>query len=161
MVVKKLWETLQKTQECHYIEAKPGNQIGKEEKKTISAYFNIPIRPKIDIGIIEGKTVIAAYIPEAEAVQKPVYIKALGLSDGTYIRIGASDQRCTDEDLAELFQGRDYKPFDTTPLSHLGMDAISSLSLSVIPFDTTAEYPPRKLTPIFSATSSSVFAMLT
>lgn len=174
MVVKKLWETLQKTQECHYIEAKPGNQIGKEEKKTISAYsntiqqgggyllfgitesdcgyvitgvkkpeqlqndlatqcrtnFNIPIRPKIDIGIIEGKTVIAAYIPEAEAVQKPVYIKALGLSDGTYIRIGASDQRCTDEDLAELFQGRDYKPFDTTPLSHLGADAISSTAVA-------------------------------
>ena len=42
-----------------------------------------------------------------------------------------------------------------------GMDAISSLSLSVSPFDTTAEYPPRKFTPTFSATASSVFAIWT
>ena len=46
-------------------------------------------------------------------------------------------------------------------LSACGIDSIKSLSAAVIPFDTTAEYPPRKLTPVSFAALSRVFAICT
>ena len=42
-----------------------------------------------------------------------------------------------------------------------GIDSIRSLSASVIPFETMAEYPPKKFTPRSFAALSSVFAICT
>ena len=42
-----------------------------------------------------------------------------------------------------------------------GMDRISISSTGIIPLETRAEYPPRKLTPVSSAARSSVFAIVT
>ena len=42
-----------------------------------------------------------------------------------------------------------------------GMERMSSSSDGVMPFETTAEYPPRKLTPSSDAVLSSVRAMVT
>ena len=42
-----------------------------------------------------------------------------------------------------------------------GIERISSSSAGVIPLETTAEYPPMKLTPSFFAARSSVLAMRT
>ena len=42
-----------------------------------------------------------------------------------------------------------------------GMERIRSSSEGVIPFETTAEYPPRKLTPSSAAVRSRVRAICT
>ena len=42
-----------------------------------------------------------------------------------------------------------------------GMDSISNLSAGVMPFETSAENPPMKLTPTVFAALSSVFAIAT
>ncbi|MDR1275271.1 MAG: putative DNA binding domain-containing protein [Candidatus Accumulibacter sp.] len=61
--------------------------------------LNVVLRPEMRVEMTEGKTVLVVYVPEADVTQKPVYLKATGLPSGAYRRIGASDQRCVDEDL--------------------------------------------------------------
>lgn len=166
--VQEIWELLQQKEENRSIEAKPGTEINRDVKETISAFsntiglgggyllfgikdrtetspyslagvhkpekiqndlatqcktnFNIPVHPEIQVEIIDGKTIIAAYIPEAEPSQKPVYIQSLGMDKGSYIRIGACDLLCTDNDFAALFAERNSTPYDTSSLNHLSMN---------------------------------------
>ncbi len=84
--------------------------------------FNIPIRPNIYTEIIDGKGVIIAYIPEAEAQQKPVFIKSKGVKTGAYRRISSTDQRCTDEDLLLFVQLKNRRSFDETPLPEASVE---------------------------------------
>lgn len=67
--------------------------------------FNRVVRPEIRVDGLDGRVVVGAYIPEAEARDKPVYVAATGLPKGAFRRIGSVDQRCTDDDLA-LFASR-------------------------------------------------------
>ena len=71
--------------------------------------FNRPIRPSIQVEMRNGKRVIVAFVPEADAHDKPVYIDARGLPKGAFRRIGSTDQKCTDDDLTVFFQGRSTK----------------------------------------------------
>jgi ATP-dependent DNA helicase RecG len=64
-----------------------------------AATFNRPLRPTIWSEPIEGRVVVAAYIDEAPAGEKPIYLKSSGMPGGAYRRIGASDVRCSDDDL--------------------------------------------------------------
>ena len=79
-----------------------------------SGKFNIPIRPEIAVETFENKRVVVAFIPEAAAVDKPVYIRELGLPKGAFRRIGASDVHCTDDDISIMFQNRCGKSFEET-----------------------------------------------
>ena len=91
--------------------------------------FNIPIRPEIETTIIHGKTVIGIYVPETDPVQKPVYIEKLGQTKGTFIRIAGSDHRCTDTDLARLYQERTSKPYDSIILENLSLQDLNPTSI--------------------------------
>lgn len=97
-----------------------------EVKTTISTVcrenFNIPIRPNITTETVNGKTVIIAYIPEAEAQQKPVFIKSKGVKTGAYRRISSTDQRCTDEDLLLFVRLKNQRSFDETPLPETSIE---------------------------------------
>jgi ATP-dependent DNA helicase RecG len=68
--------------------------------------FSVPIRPQIKTETRNGKTVVVAYIPEAQPHEKPVYLKSKGLPNGAFRRIGSTNQHCTDEDLAMFYQLR-------------------------------------------------------
>ncbi|MCZ0861329.1 putative DNA binding domain-containing protein [Methanocorpusculum sp. MG] len=191
--VLELLAILQQKEEHKAIEAKPGNEVGRDVKETISAFsnttglgggyilfgitenhsdisrylptgvsksekvqndlatqcktnFNIPIRPDVQVDVINGKTIIAAYIPEADPGQKPVYIQSLGMQKGSYIRIGACDQLCTDNDFAMLFSERNSKPYDTSLLNQLSIDDLDP--------DAVAEY--RKLRSLADPSASEL-----
>lgn len=75
-----------------------------------------PIRPNIFTATHSGKVVVIAQIPEAAPAAKPVYIKSQGLPGGAYRRIGATNQHCTDDDLALLYQHRGHAGYDETTL---------------------------------------------
>ena len=64
-----------------------------------AATFNRPLRPTIWSEAINGHVVVAAFIDEAPAGEKPIYLKSSGVPGGAYRRIGASDVRCSDDDL--------------------------------------------------------------
>jgi ATP-dependent DNA helicase RecG len=77
--------------------------------------FNIPIRPTLRVIPHSLGIILLVYVPEAQAHEKPVYIKSKGLDKGAYRRIGSSDQICTREDLDLLYQLRSKRKFDETP----------------------------------------------
>ena len=74
--------------------------------------FNLAVRPQIEIQVVNHSRVIVAYIPEVSPNEKPIFIKSKGLPSGAFRRIGASDQACTEDDLATLFQQRRTETYD-------------------------------------------------
>ena len=74
--------------------------------------FNLPVRLELNTEHVDGRTVVVAFVPEAQAQDKPIFFKAQGLPKGALRRIGSTDQHCTDDDLAVFYQGRQRDSFD-------------------------------------------------
>jgi len=91
--------------------------------------LSIPIRPDISSEKLAEKTVIVASIPEAAAHDKPVYIKSRGAKNGSFRRIGSTDQLCTDDDLEMFYQGRGGKSYDETPWPDTSLEDIDPNAL--------------------------------
>ena len=78
--------------------------------------FNIPVRPSIRPEKVDGKTILLITVEECSSAEKPIYLKNKGLPRGAYRRIGSTDQRCTEDDLATLFGQRGTETYDETLL---------------------------------------------
>jgi ATP-dependent DNA helicase RecG len=65
--------------------------------------FNRPVRPRVWQEDLGGKIVVAAAFPEAPAAEKPVFLAKSGMQHGTFLRIGSTDQRATEDDLRSIF----------------------------------------------------------
>ena len=92
--------------------------------------FNVPVRPCISVEKLAGKTVIVAHIPEAAAHDKPVYIESRGVKNGSFRRIGSTDQLCTDGDLELFYQSRGGRSYDETPWLDTSLDDIAPEALA-------------------------------
>ncbi|MBI2378663.1 MAG: putative DNA binding domain-containing protein [Deltaproteobacteria bacterium] len=66
--------------------------------------LNRPIRPTIWTEMADGKAIVAVFVPEAKAADKPIYLRKPGLPKGAFRRIGNGDVQCTDEDIRLLLQ---------------------------------------------------------
>ncbi|WP_221090129.1 ATP-binding protein [Deinococcus aquaedulcis] len=119
----------------------PDNLINTLVTQTREA-FNVPVRPEVWQERIGGKLVVGLYVREASAEQKPVFFKKTGLPGGAFRRIGNSDQRCTEEDLNELYQGRATGSYDDTIVPDATLEDIDPAALE----DYRAER--RKVNPI-------------
>ena len=64
-----------------------------------ASMLNVAVRPEMAVERVDGKTLVVAFVPEADTSQKPVYLRATGLPKGAFRRVGSTDQRCVDEDL--------------------------------------------------------------
>jgi len=82
--------------------------------------LNVPIAARVEPLIVnvggEERVLLTAYIPEAIAYQKPVYIRSRGLDKGCYKRVGGHDMPCTEDDLARFFQDRALISPDMLPV---------------------------------------------
>lgn len=76
--------------------------------------FSVVISPIIRIERVDNKSVLVAHIPEANAHDKPVFIKSRGVAKGSFRRIGSTDHVCCDDDLALFYQERGQETFDET-----------------------------------------------
>lgn len=111
--------------------------VGVSDPDKVSADFasqcasmlNRKIRPRVETQFVGGKPVVAAYVPEAQAAQKPVFIKSKGRDHGTFRRIGSSDQKCTDEDLEEIYQARSGETFDASVVASADLDDIDPAAI--------------------------------
>lgn len=84
--------------------------------------FNPPLRVEISTEILNDKPVIVVFVPEATPQDKPVHFKSTGLPRGAFRRIGSSDQRCTEDDLAIFYQARQQESFDVGLVSDAELD---------------------------------------
>lgn len=93
--------------------------------------FNTAIRLDIRPEILDGKTVLVVFVPEINSADKPVYFKAQGLPKGAFRRIGSTDQRCTEDDLALFFEGRKHESFDASIVPDVMVEDLASEAITV------------------------------
>ncbi|MFY9345008.1 MAG: ATP-binding protein [Planctomycetota bacterium] len=74
--------------------------------------FNRPLRPRMRVESLQGKTVVVVFVPEAAATDKPVFLKNLGLPRGAFRRIGSTDQQGTEDDLLAMCHERGVASHD-------------------------------------------------
>lgn len=112
-----------------YKTEKLGNldQLQLDIASQCASRFNQPIRPSIEVEEVSGNPVIKIFVPELPDAQKPVYFKNEGLPRGAYRRIGSSDQRCSDDDLA-LFYNQ-TESFDSTIVSASSWDDVDEAAI--------------------------------
>ena len=128
-----------------------------EQVATRSAgQFNRVLRPRVTTAVVDGKPVVHVFVPEADPRDKPVYIKKLGQPKGVFLRVGATDQTATDDDLADLYRRRDRAPFDATAARHATLedfdpDAVRVLRGMVEKVNPSAEVLKLDGVPFFEA----------
>lgn len=94
-----------------------------------ASVFNVPIRPQFEIAEVRGKRLLALHIPEVPTAAKPVFFSAQGLPRGAFRRIGSSDIRCTEEDLAIFYGDRPSSTLDVAVLPDAEMAEIDPAML--------------------------------
>ncbi|MDP2880445.1 MAG: ATP-binding protein [Azonexus sp.] len=87
--------------------------------------FSTPLRVDISTENLDGKNVVVVFVPEAQPQDKPIFFKSQGLPRGAYRRIGSTDQRCTEDDLAIFYQGRQQESFDAGIVADSALDDLS------------------------------------
>jgi len=106
------------------------DKISADLASQAASMFNRPLRLDIQAEVLDGKAVIAVFVPEAAPQDKPLYLKAQGLPRGAFRRIGSTDQHCTDDDLIALYQGRQHESFDAGPVLDGRIDDFSPEALA-------------------------------
>ena len=89
------------------IGVKDPDKLQKDLSSQCADMFNHPVRPTIEPDVIDGKKVLVVTVPELDNRHKPLYFKNEGLPRGAWRRIGSTDQRCTEEDLAVFYTDSD------------------------------------------------------
>jgi len=89
-------------------------QKGMATQCATASMLNMAVRPQMAVERVDGKTLVVVFVPEADASQKPIYLRATGLPKGGFRRTGSTDQRCVDEDLWVL-RGESQPAFDIEP----------------------------------------------
>ncbi len=92
--------------------------------------FNAPLRVDISTENIDGKNIVVVFVPEAQPQDKPLFFKSQGLPRGAYRRIGSTDQRCTEDDLAVFYQGRQQESFDAGIVADSALDDLSQEAIA-------------------------------
>lgn len=92
--------------------------------------FNVPVRVDLRTEAVNGVPVVVIFVPEAQPQDKPVYFKSQGLPRGAFRRIGSTDQRCTEDDLAVFYQGRQQESFDAGILADATLADLSTEALA-------------------------------
>lgn len=95
-----------------------------------AAAFNRPVRVQIESGVVNGKNLLAVFVPEAEAGDKPIYFHNRPLPAAAFRRIGSADVHCTDDDLAIFYQERRSDSFDCTVVRDADLTAFDPAALA-------------------------------
>jgi ATP-dependent DNA helicase RecG len=101
------------------------DKISSDLASQAASVFNQPLRLEIKTETLGDKPVIVVFVQEASSQDKPIYFKAQGLPKGAFRRIGSTDQRCTEDDLIILYQGRQQDSFDAGLLPDASFDDFS------------------------------------
>lgn len=94
-----------------------------------ASVFNRPLRPRVSVEELNGKTVVVVYVPEAAPTEKPIFVQSLGLPRGAYRRIGPTDQEGTEDDLVALYAGHQIDTFDAALLPNADMGDIDPAAI--------------------------------
>lgn len=94
-----------------------------------ASVFNRPLRPRVSVDTLQGKTVLVVEVPEAAPTDKPLFLTRLGLPRGAFRRIGSTDQESSEDDLIALYAGHQRDTYDATVLDDADMTDIDPAAL--------------------------------
>ena len=94
-----------------------------------ASVFNRPLRPRVAVEEVGGKTVVVVYVPEAAPTEKPIFLQNLGLPRGAFRRVGPTDQEGTEDDLVALYAGHQIDTFDAALLPDADMSDIDPAAI--------------------------------
>lgn len=94
-----------------------------------ASVFNRPVRPRVSVETLQGKTVLVVEVPEASPTDKPLYLTKLGLPRGAFRRIGSTDQEGSDDDLIALYAGHQRDTYDAAVVADADMADIDPAAL--------------------------------
>lgn len=94
-----------------------------------ASVLNRPLRPRVSVEELGGRTVVVVYVPEAAPTEKPIFLQNLGLPRGAYRRVGSTDQEGTEDDLVALYAGHQIETFDSALLHDADMGDIDPVAI--------------------------------
>ena len=106
------------------------DKIARDLANQCASSFNRPVRIQIESGQVNGKNLLAVFVPEAQPSEKPVFFQSRPLPGGAFRRIGSTDVRCTDDDLAVFYQERRGDSFDGTILRDADLSALDPAAIA-------------------------------
>jgi ATP-dependent DNA helicase RecG len=100
------------------------DKISRDIVTQSASAFNRPIRVQLETGQVNGKNLLSVFVPEVEPAEKPIFFHNRPLPGAAFRRIGSSDVRCTDDDLAVFYQERRGESFDGSVLRDADLTAL-------------------------------------
>lgn len=91
-----------------------------------ASMLNRPVRPRIGVETLRGKTVLVIWVPEVAPAEKPVFLSKLGLPRGAFRRVGSTDQESSEDDLIALYAGQQLEAFDGAVLPDTDLQDIDA-----------------------------------
>lgn len=85
-----------------------------------------PIRPQISTHSIDGKIVVVVEVPEAGISEKPVFVKARGIYNGSYIRTADGDHQLTQYEVMKLLENRGQPQHDIEPVPESSLEDLDN-----------------------------------
>jgi ATP-dependent DNA helicase RecG len=118
------WELDAKGDTHYWPEGVPDpDKIQKDLATQCASMLNMAVRPEMAVERVDSKILVVVFVPEADASQKPIYLRATGLPKGAFRRVGSTDQRCVDEDLWVLRgESQPQSGPDMVPVTDARMD---------------------------------------
>ncbi len=92
--------------------------------------FNVEIHPIIKTVKRPEGNALLVFIPEAEAHNKPIFIKEKGLHKGAYRRIGSATHVCIDDELSFMNFEKFNIKYDELPLTEASLEDFDSAAVN-------------------------------
>lgn len=106
------------------------DQLQSDLASQCASALNRPVRPRVSVETLQGKTVIVVFVPEAAPTEKPVFLTNLGLPRGAFRRIGSTDQEGTEDDLIALYAAHQQDTYDGAVLQDVDRSDIDPAAVA-------------------------------
>lgn len=71
-----------------------------------------PVRASIEVVLFEGSPVVVAIVPETAPYEKPCYVKARTIYEGSFVRVGDGDRRLSPYEVDRILERAHWPQFD-------------------------------------------------
>lgn len=88
-----------------------------------------PVRALFTVGLVDGKTVVSAEIPGADASERPVHYRGVGRIRGSWVRVGEADEPMSEIEIYGYEAFRRRIRDDLRPVEGARLDSLDSKSL--------------------------------
>ena len=85
-----------------------------------------PIRPEIDIALVEDHPVVVAHVNPLEFQRRPCYVRREGMERGSFLRTHDGDRRLTSYEVHIMVAGRGQPSDDLAPVEGAGLRDLDS-----------------------------------